>query len=160
VFGVQFCDSSTYLAESLPLLRVAKCFHSACFPGPASSLFPRREAAKSIVGPRRKISVEPMFGLQQRGRSRPGMKVILSGCSKHLLQDPSGSSPSWHFSRSFWVQGLPISTGAGELTTFLFFWHKKQAPFSRTFAVSSGSFSFLVFRARTSAPSDWDSSDD
>jgi len=110
--------------------------------------------------PRRKISVEPMFGLQQRGRSRPGMKVILSGCSKHLLQDPSGSSPSWHFSRSFWVQGLPISTGAGELTTFLFFWHKKQAPFSRTFAVSSGSFSFLVFRARTSAPSDWDSSDD
>lgn len=53
MFDVQFCDNSTTFDISFPLFRVAKRFHRACFPGPASLLFPRKEAAKSSVGPER-----------------------------------------------------------------------------------------------------------
>jgi hypothetical protein len=51
VFEVQLWDNSTTFDASYPLRRVAKCFHNACLLGPASSLVPLREAAKSKVGP-------------------------------------------------------------------------------------------------------------
>jgi hypothetical protein len=111
--GVQFWDTSTTFEGSFPIRRIGKCFHIACLPGPSSSIFPRSETAKSIVGPNskgqssflaiiqttlplRNTSVPPMFGRQQRGRSSPGMIVILSARSKQGRHGPSGWSPSWH----------------------------------------------------------------
>ena len=55
VFSVQFCDNSRIFDGSRPLLRVAKRFHKACLAGSAALLCPRKEAAKSIVGPERVI---------------------------------------------------------------------------------------------------------
>lgn len=118
--------------------RTAKCFHIACLPGPSSSIFPRSDTAKSIVGPRRNTSVPPIFGRQHKGRSRPGINVILSLRSRHGRHGPSAWSPSWH--------------------SFLFLLHVRQAPFLRTSAVSWGALNLRVLRVRIKA-SGWEDSD-